>query len=57
MLMRDFRLIRKFEEDWKRDQEQISANAAEATGGGGGVAGIGSALNQYIESLEEQGSY
>lgn len=52
ILMRDFRIIRKFELEWKEAQDAVQQTQTQSKGGG--IGGIGNALNQYIDSLEDQ---
>lgn len=58
LLMRDFRIITKFHDDWKVSQQQIdnakNNGPSAAMGGGGNLAGgLNSALDDYIASMEE----
>lgn len=50
MLVLHFRVIREFERQWKESQDAIQ-NAES----GGGEGPLGSALDQYIKQLEEEG--
>ena len=58
-LMRDFRVIAKFEREWKDAQKQISSaqNSAGSAGGGGGGSGLESVLDGYLDSLGEDGRF
>ena len=61
-LIKHFRIITKFHDDWKVSQQQIDNARANGplggSGGGGGPAGgLQSALDGYISQLEENGSY
>lgn len=54
LLMRDFRIIRTHEIQWKETQEQMSelkgkSHPGEAEGGGG--SDLDDALNQYIDEM------
>ena len=59
ILIRDFRTIMRFEREWKDAQDKIEAAKRGDTSGaiGGGAAGLGDALDGYLESLGEDGRY
>lgn len=52
ILMRDFRLIRSFELQWKENQEQLQSGP-EFAGVEGGGFGLEQALDEFIQSQEE----
>ena len=60
ILMRDFRVIMKFEREWKQAQDQMesmqqgsSAIGPSSVGNQGGM-GIEGALDQYVKELEAE---
>lgn len=57
LLMRSFRTIRKFDQDWQESQSKMEAARTNGPFGGsspgGGGTGMENALNNYIASLEE----
>lgn len=55
ILMRDFRIIRRFEIEWKEAQEHIESSKHRQPGMGApspGVGGLDDALNSYIAEIE-----
>lgn len=50
-LMRDFRIIRETEVQWKETQQQMESGGGSLPGGGG--MGLEEALDEYVNSLED----
>lgn len=57
VLIRDFRIIRRFELQWKENQAKLEQqDSAEASMEGGGF-GLEHALDEFIKSQEEEDYY
>lgn len=61
ILIRDFRVIANFEREWKEAQDQLqNASGPGMAGGiegGGAPGGLEAVLDEYIQSLEEDGTF
>lgn len=69
LLLRDFRIIQRFEREWKQNQEKISSasneigfnksksGSVESSGQKGGGLGLEDSLNEYLEELGEDGYF